>query len=676
MREGIRLWISQVARDSGQRLTSLEPTAIVAFLGASALGGTVVSAAGVGGTPATAVAGTFTALGTGFLAEVLSEKAKRLRERTHAEVSAEEIRDDLAGELRLVLESGGPRAQALRTDIARVLREVGAVDAAISAAVQADDPGIVNDIWEALRELAGSAAEFGWMVPELRTVSFTILEMLNEQGVGQRVVIDRLGAVEDSLRELLGHLISGSPGPGERGGGLGRLAPGDSPYLGLFPFREKDAPFFFGRTRLTAQLVGTLAKRLTGEGVLVVSGESGAGKTSLLTAGLLPALARGALAVPGSADWPRIAMTVHDHPLDELATQLAAAARIEPTQLLASLESEPEGLDRVARQALLATGASSPGRIVLVADQFERIFSPRCSEPERQAFITALSSAASRTWDLTGMPPALVILGVRGDVLVRCADFMELRSAVGTAAFLVPPMTDQEVEQVITAPATAAGVAVDTELISLLIAEFSASASLRAGGLPLLSHALAETWRQRSGQGPMSVDAYMRTGGIEASVAESAQAVFDNLTPGQQRLARGILSALITAEDDGATATHPARPADLESGRPGETPEAVATVLERFAERRLIVLGRDRVELAHESLLHSWPLLEELADEIRARDAARVELRRAAREWDERQRDRSYLYAGSRLELARRVIGDQPGPADDPATPDGPATPD
>ncbi len=389
----------------------------------------------------------------------------------------------------------------------------------------------------------------------------------------------------------------------------------------------------------------------------MVAGASGAGKSSLLCAGLLPAVARGALAIPGSAGWPRLAMTATGDPLDELAAQIATVSGADAGQLRATLATAPERFDLSARQAVLAGAPGQPGqsgRLVLVVDQFEEIFRSSCGEDDRQAFITALHAAAARPWPASGSPPAVVILGVRGDFLVRCADYPLLRSAV-SEPFLVTAMTEPELRRAITEPARAVGASVDGDLTDALLRELHGQARGGMAALPLLSHALAETWDKRDGA-RLTVAAYGRTGGIEHAVATSAQAVYDALRPAERPVARAIFTRLASVSEDGTEVSSPATREELAAGHSGSG--AVTAIVEGFAQRRLLTVDGDIVQLAHEALLRTWPLLRQWLADDQAKLQVAARLRHASRDWDEHGRDNAYLYSGRRLEAAREATGE------------------
>ena len=236
-----------------------------------------------------------------------------------------------------------------------------------------------------------------------------------------------------------------APGPARGGGvtaGQGELAwllgaVTDSPYRGLAAFEEHDAAFFFGREAATTHVLDRMSRCLTGAGLLVVSGVSGAGKSSLLRAGVLPRVrAEGLAAAPEAASWPCLVFTPTRAPLDELALQVAVLAGTDASAVRRGLEADPTGVALPARQAALARPLAagdgdgvaagdghslSPRRVLLVVDQFEELFTQCADEAQRRAFITALHAAATAGHGPDQVPTALVVLGVRADFEARCA---------------------------------------------------------------------------------------------------------------------------------------------------------------------------------------------------------------------------------------------------------------
>ncbi len=443
-----------------------------------------------------------------------------------------------------------------------------------------------------------------------------------------------------------------------------------SPYRGLSVFGEQDEAFFFGREAATAQVLDRMSRRLQGTGLLVVSGVSGAGKSSLLQAGVLPRIREdGLAAAPSAASWPYLVFTPTRAPLDELALRVAMLAGTDASAVRRGLETDPAGFVLTARQAALARPPGPAGdadrrtaeggqpsrkhRLLLVVDQFEELFTQCADEGQRQEFITALDAAASARHLPDQPPAALVVLGVRADFEARCADYPELADAVQDR-YLVTAMTERQLRMAITEPAKKAGSQVDGDLTDLLLAEvrYGEPATSGAGMLPLLSHALDQAWRSRAGQAVTLAD-YARTGGIEGAVAGSAQRAYDRLTPGQQAAARQVFTRLTATSPEGVDYADRATRAELTVGRSPAEVQDVEQVLEGFAADRLLTLAAGTVELSHEALLTAWPLLRDtwLAD-THADRIVRSRLHTAAAEWARHSRDRSYIYSGSLLAAA------------------------
>jgi hypothetical protein len=291
----------------------------------------------------------------------------------------------------------------------------------------------------------------------------------------------------------------------------------DSPYRGLSAFEEQDAAFFFGRETATTQVLGRMSRLLQGAGLLVVSGVSGAGKSSLLQAGVLPRIRGAGLAsAPGSESWPCLVLTPTRAPLDELALRVAGLAGADAATVRRELAADPDGFALTVRQAALAQPPGPAGgsegrgagrhqprqrRLLLVVDQFEQVFTQCPDDGQRRAFIMALAAAAGTGHEPGQALAALVILGVRADFEARCADYPQLADAVQDR-YLVTAMTERQLRMVITEPARKAGSRVEEDLVEVLLTDMRARQPGAGGGgaLPLLSHALDQAWRSRAGE--------------------------------------------------------------------------------------------------------------------------------------------------------------------------------
>jgi WD40 repeat protein/transcriptional regulator with XRE-family HTH domain len=455
-----------------------------------------------------------------------------------------------------------------------------------------------------------------------------------------------------------------------------------SPYRGLSVFEEQDAGLFFGRAAAAVEVLERMSRLLAGMGLMVVSGVSGAGKSSLLRAGVLPRLrADGLAAAPGAAWWPRVVLTPTRAPLDELALRVAVLAGADAAAVRRGLDGAPAWFALTARQAVLARprgpagdsdGRSADhdrqlgqGRLLLVVDQFEELFTQCAEEGQRRAFITALHAAATAGHGPDQAPAALVVLGVRADFEARCADYPQLADAVQDR-YLVTAMTERQLRMAITEPAKKAGSKVEDDLADLLLAEVRTGqpGAFGAGALPLLSHALDQAWRSRAGDSLTLAD-YDRTGGIDGAIAASAQRAYDHLTAAQQAAARQVFLRLTATSADGIDTAGRATRADLTEGKSPAEAQDVEQVLEAFAAERLLTLAAGTVELSHEVLLTAWPLLRDtwLAD-THADRIVRTRLHHTAAEWAHHAHDPSYLYSGSLLQAATDIAaraGAEPG---------------
>jgi WD40 repeat protein len=398
-----------------------------------------------------------------------------------------------------------------------------------------------------------------------------------------------------------------------------------APYRGLAAFQPEDAKLFFGREQLIDELVG----RLADTPFLTLVGASGTGKSSLLRAGLVAAARAGRL----SGEWSAVLLTPGAHPLEELAVQVAALHRISPGSLHADLVADASALDLAIRQA---TAGDLRARVLLVVDQFEEVFTLCGDERERVAYVNALLRAAHGT-----SSRATVVLGVRADFYGHCTELPGLLPVLREAQVLVGPMDPDELRAAILGPAAAAGLTVEPELVGAVIADVAG----RPGALPLMSHALLETWRRREGR-TLTLAGYHDAGGVGGAIGRTAEYTYGELDEGRRRIARNMFLRL-TALGDGEEDT--GRRVDrAELATPGSA-EVAGDVLDRLARARLVTLDADRVEVAHEALIREWPRLRAWLAEDRDRVRVHRRLTEAAAEWADNGRDPSCLYGGARL---------------------------
>ncbi len=398
-----------------------------------------------------------------------------------------------------------------------------------------------------------------------------------------------------------------------------------SPYVGLAAFGTEDADRFLGRERLIDEVLARLARYR----LVPVFGVSGAGKSSLLRAGVLPRL-RG-----GDSDGLAVVFTPGARPLEECAIHLARLTGSTAGLLRTELAADPENLHRAVRQAVVDRSPSA--ELVLVVDQFEEVFTLCRDDEERSRFLDALLRA-------TGAENSRcrVVLGVRADFYAHCAARPELARALTETHVTVGPMTTDELRRAITGPAVQAGCAVEGALLARIVAD----ATEQAGVLPLMSHALLETWRRRRGN-TLTLAGYEAAGGIHGAVTKTAENAYTALEPEQQRRARQILLRLVALGE--GTQDTKRRVARSELDEDANT----AVVLDTLADARLVTLGQDSIEIAHEALVRHWPRLRGwLAED---RDGLRIhrQVTEAAADWEAVERDPGALYRGVRLSLAR-----------------------
>ncbi|KJS60500.1 WD40 repeat domain-containing protein [Streptomyces rubellomurinus] len=461
------------------------------------------------------------------------------------------------------------------------------------------------------------------------------------------------------------------------GDGLRRIEPAeeggdDCPYPGMAAFEAAQAKWFFGREAVLAKLTSRLDECLRGGGAVGVVGASGSGKSSLLRAGLVPALGAGAL--PGSRRWPCLLFTPGEHPVAALAGHLAALTDSEPAAVEAELADDPPALAARLRAALDRYGAD---RLVLVVDQAEELFTQVEATAERDRFVDALTQLANGAG-----APALVVYGVRADFYGRFAEHPALQAALERRQVFVGPMSDTELAEAVTAPAASVGLTVEPRLVDVLLRDLGVDAlaadqpeeeeeaddaeptrpwrGYDAGRLPLLAHALRATWRARSGT-TLTLAGYRASGGIHGAIEATAEDVYRGLDEEGRRAAETILRNLVRINED-AEDTRRALPADRATE--GVAPDVAEAVLAAFTEGRLLTRNRTTVQITHEALLKAWPRLRGWLETDRTDHLVRQQLKDAAAEWEDKRHDRSLLYRGNRLQAARDATdrtGGDPG---------------
>ena len=424
-------------------------------------------------------------------------------------------------------------------------------------------------------------------------------------------------------------------------------APGEPPYKGMQYFDEADTDLFFGREALTARLVKRVDECLsnTTEQIrfLALIGASGSGKSSILRAGLIPTIKRDQLSEktaerrsPLNATTQVITPTAR--PLEALAVCLTHRDESQKSTalLIDDLGQNPRSLHLAACRAVRNQGAS---HLLLVVDQFEELFSLCHQESERQAFIDNLLYAA------TTPGPTVIIISLRADFYAHCAPYESLRQALCQYQEYIGAMNKTELRRAIEEPAQRGDWELEPGLVDLLLREVGSE----PGALPLLSHALLETWQRRRGRF-LTLAGYGETGGVHGAIAKTAETTYNQLASDQQLIARNIFLRL-TELGEGTQDTRRRAALSELIAHPQDAP-LIHAVLKRLADARLITVSSESAEVAHEALIREWGTLLEWLNENREDLRIYRQLTKAAQEWNKLNRDQEMLYRGTRLAQA------------------------
>ena len=393
------------------------------------------------------------------------------------------------------------------------------------------------------------------------------------------------------------------------------------PYKGLQVFADDDAVRFHGRERAVEEVMSGLGR----QSFVAVVGSSGSGKSSVVRAGCMPRLREQGLAL--------IVMSPGEDPLRTLAIAWARAAGSAAETLHQQLMADPTALARLE---------PSGHGTVLIIDQLEECFTLCSDEQNREQFLRAITHPT---------PGLRVLATLRGDFFGRASESAELAEVLRSGTVLMAPPTRAELRAVIEEPARNARLRLEPGLSDLILTDITD----RPAGLPLLSHALRETWRRRHGN-TLTISDYHEAGGATGAIARTADTVYARLTEPQRDIAKRIFLRL-TALGEGAEDSR--RRVSLNVLLAGGSQEN-QRVLHTLTAARLITAdtdaeGHDVDELAHEALLREWPRLRGWLDEDREELRSLAHLETAARDWDTAGRPESEVYSGRRLEAVEGV---------------------
>ncbi|HWT07334.1 MAG TPA: hypothetical protein VN224_16330 [Xanthomonadales bacterium] len=405
--------------------------------------------------------------------------------------------------------------------------------------------------------------------------------------------------------------------------GARELIAGDNPFIGLRPFGVADADVFFGREAHVAALL----ERLRDPRFLAVVGASGCGKSSLVLAGLIPALERGALDGTGSS-WRVAVMRPGTAPIESLATVLAR------TQVLGEQADDPNlprarmlGALRRGERGLVDLVTAARWRddenLLVVVDQFEELFryapagDPVAQMGEAAAFVKLLLTATA--WpDLR----VYVAITMRADFIGDCAQFRDLPEAINDSVFLVPRLTREELQRSIEEPVRRQGERIAPELVSRLLADIGSDADQ----LPVLEHALMRTWnaweRDHAAGEPLDVRHYEMIGTMRGALSKHANDVYDGLEPRLRQIAERLFRCLTAREGDEHGIRRPTAfgaVCAIIAAQPGE----IERVFRTYAAPGVSFLNasgplsnpKSTLDITHESLTRLWDRLRAWVDD-------------------------------------------------------------
>ena len=412
----------------------------------------------------------------------------------------------------------------------------------------------------------------------------------------------------------------------------------ENPYKGLRPFQVSDSPDFFGREVFVAKLLERLSDHHRFSRFLAIVGPSGSGKSSLVRAGLIPALWQGKL--PGSERWFVVDLIPGTRPLDQLEVALTRVAANQASNLQEHLRRDANGLLRAADLILPRDNTE----LVLFVDQFEELFTLVEEESARAHFLALLHAAVTDP-----RSRIRVIITLRADYYDRPLHYPEFGELIRTRMETVLPLSAQGLEQAITGPAQRVGITFEPGLVAAMVSEVH----YQAGALPLLQYALTELFDRRTGR-LLTQATYEQIGGAVGALAHRADEIFLDMDDKGRELTRQMFLRLVTLGDRSEDTRRRVPRSELLALAPDG--DLMEDIIDAFADYRLLSLDhepdtrRPVVEVAHEAILREWSRLRSWLDESRHDIRQQRLLAAAAAEWAQAGKEASYLLRGARLE--------------------------
>ncbi|MGB7444530.1 MAG: caspase family protein, partial [Coleofasciculaceae cyanobacterium] len=427
---------------------------------------------------------------------------------------------------------------------------------------------------------------------------------------------------------------------------------GKCPYKALeyFTQQQEDAIFFSGRTALTDELIDLVRT----ENFIAVLGASGSGKSSVLRAGLLYQLKRGQK-LSGSDRWQYYGpFTPGEHP-GEILGELGIG------ELGRWGDAGTRRRGEVDRQNSPSASCPLPPafreRTVLVIDQFEECFTMCRDEQEREEFFACLLQAVEQSNN-----QLCLVLGMRADFLGKCAEYRQLAEKIDRYLVTVKPMTKQEIEEAIKEPAEKVGLKVEKALVTKMKGDVIDS----PGSLPLLQYTLTELWNQaKTSANPnrLTLESYDQLGGIEKTLPQRANQVYNSLKDEEKSVAKRIFLEL-TQLGEASDTRRRVRKQDLVN--PQHSEELLDRTIEQLVQAKLIVTSNESqpsdgkpgviLDIVHEALIRHWRELRQWVKENQVALEKERKIEARAKEWELKGKKVDFLLRGAELKEAETYL--------------------